>query len=91
MCHCNLVHALIPILQAMKKIPDATAAVDNVWEKLEKLPAWQVTKLWREKEVIGKVRKEGWTVDFATMMDLWHFKNSEFEQRFQKYKGGVIL
>ena len=37
--HYNLVHKFIPILQAMK-IPDANAAVDEEWEKLEQLPAW---------------------------------------------------
>ena len=76
----------------MKKIPDATAAVGNVWEKLEKLPAWQVTKVWSEEEAIEMAQTEGMTIHFATMMDFCHFKkNSEFEQRFQKYKGGVIL
>ena len=27
------------------KIPDSCAAVEKEWEKLEKLPAWQVTKV----------------------------------------------
>ena len=31
------------VLQAMR-IPDANAAVDEEWEKLEKLPAWQITE-----------------------------------------------
>ena len=39
------------------KIPDAKAAVDKEWEKLEKLPAWQVTKVKSKKEVIGKAQK----------------------------------
>ena len=34
--HKNLVHKFIPVLQAMK-IPDAKAAVDKEWKKLEKL------------------------------------------------------
>ena len=34
--------------QAMK-IPDAQAAVDEKWEKLEKLPAWQMTKSKEQK------------------------------------------
>ena len=36
------------------KIPDAKAAVDKEWEKLEKLPVWQMTKVkrsfWKHKE-----------------------------------------
>ena len=33
--HYNHVHKFIPVHQAMK-IPDAKAAVENIWEKLEK-------------------------------------------------------
>ena len=36
--HCNLVHKFAPMPQAMN-IPDAKAAVDKEWEKLEKFPA----------------------------------------------------
>ena len=42
--HHNLVHKFMPIHQAMQ-IPDVKAAVDKEREKLEKLPAWQVTKV----------------------------------------------
>ena len=38
--HYNLVHKFIPMPQAMK-IP----AVDKEWEKLEKISAWNLTKL----------------------------------------------
>ena len=37
--HYNLVHKFIPLPQAMKN-PDATAAVDQEWKKLETTPAW---------------------------------------------------
>ena len=40
---CNLVHKLLPMPQAMK-IPAAEAAVDKEWGRLEKIPAWNVTK-----------------------------------------------
>ena len=36
--------------QAMT-FPDAKAAVDKEWEKLEGLPAWQLTKVKSNKEV----------------------------------------
>ena len=42
--HYNLVHKFIPMPQAMK-IPAAKAAVDKEWEKLEKIPAWDIIKI----------------------------------------------
>ena len=48
--HHNLVHKFISMPQTMK-IPAATAAVDKEWEKLEKIPAWNTTKV-RSKEVV---------------------------------------
>ena len=40
----NLVHKFIPMPQAMK-IPAAKAAVDKEWETLEKISAWNLTKV----------------------------------------------
>ena len=42
--HHNLAHKFMPIHQAMQ-IPGAKAAVDKECEKLETLPAWQMTKV----------------------------------------------
>ena len=56
--HYILVHKFIHMLQAMK-IPDVKAAVENDGEKLEKIPAWQLTKVRKKKEVIVEARKEG--------------------------------
>ena len=44
--------------QAMK-IPAAKAAVDKEWEKLEKIPAWDLTKVRNESEVIDEARTKG--------------------------------
>ena len=44
MIHHNLVHKFIPMPQAMK-IPDAKAAVDKEWKKLETIPEWQPEKV----------------------------------------------
>ena len=44
--------------QAMK-IPAAKAAVDNEWEKLEKIPAWDRTKVRSKEEVIDEAKDEG--------------------------------
>ena len=50
--HYNLVHKFIPMHQAMKN-PAAKAAVDKEWEKLEKILAWNLTKV-RSSEVRKK-------------------------------------
>ena len=84
--HCNLLHKLIPMLQAMK-IPAAKAAVDKEWEKFEKISAWNLTKVRSKKEVIDEAR----TVHFASLMDICHLKNAELEAKHQKYKGRVVL
>ena len=51
MSHYNLGHKFIPMPQAMK-IPDAKAAVDKKWKKLEAFPAWDVRKVKSKKEVM---------------------------------------
>ena len=42
--HYNLVHKFIPMPQAMQNFA-AKAAVDKKWEKLEKISAWNLTKV----------------------------------------------
>ena len=59
--------------------------------KLEKIPAWQETKVRNKKEVIDEARSKGRKVQFATLMDLCHLENSELEAPYQKYKGRVVL
>ena len=83
--HYNFVQKFIPMPQAMK-IPDAKAAVGKEWKKLETIPAWDVRKVKSKKEVIKRHRKTTTKVHFASLMDLCHLKNSEFEPQFQKYK-----
>ena len=67
--HCNLVHKFIPMPQAMK-IPAAKAAVDKEWEKLEKISAWNLTKVISKKQVIDEARTSGATVHYASLMDI---------------------
>ena len=47
--HYNLVHKFVPMPQAVK-IPAAKAAVDKEWEKLEKISAWNLTKVKSKSE-----------------------------------------
>ena len=59
--------------------------------KLDKIPAWQMTKVRNKKDVIAEARNEGRTVHFASLMDVCHPENSELEPHVQKYKGRVVL
>ena len=88
--HYNLVHKLISVLQAMK-IPAAKAAVDKEWDKLEKIPAWDLTKVSRKSVVIDEARTKGAKVHFASLMEICHLKNAELETKHQKYKGRVVF
>ena len=52
------------------KILEAKAAVVKEWEKLEKISAWNLTKVKSKKEVIDEARMSGTTVYFASLMDM---------------------
>ena len=73
------------------KIPDAKAAVDKEWKKLEIIPAWLLEKVKSNKEVILEAQRDKKNVHFATLMDICHLQNAEFEPDFQKHKGRVVL
>ena len=73
------------------KITSGKAAMDKEWEKLEKIPAWNLTKLRSKKEVIDEARTSGATVHFASLMDICHLNNAELEATHQKYKRRVVL
>ena len=88
--HYNLVHKSIPMPQAMK-ILTAKAAVDKECEKLQKISAWNLTKVTSKKQVIEEARTSGATVHFASLMDICHLKIAELEAKHQKYKGRVVL
>ena len=66
------------------KIPAVKAAVDKEWEKLEKISAWNLTKVKSKKEVIDEARTKGATIHFASLMDICHLKNAELEAKHQK-------
>ena len=83
MTHYNLVHNFILVPQT-KKIPDAKAAVDKEWKKLETIPAWQMEKVKSEKEVILEAQRDKKKVHMATLMDICHLENAELEPKSQK-------
>ena len=86
----NMWFKFIPMLQAMK-IPAATSAVDKEWEKLEKIPAWNLTKVRSKSEVIDEARTKGVKVHFASLMDICHLKKAELDTKNQKHKGRVVF
>ena len=88
--HYNLEHKFISMPQAMK-IPAAKAAVDKEWEKLEKTPAWDLTKVRSKSEVIDEARTKGAKVHFASLMDICHLKNAELEAKHQKFQDRVVF
>ena len=88
--HYKICAQFFPMPQAMK-IPAAKEAVDKEWEKLEKISAWNLTKVRSEEEVIDGARTLGAKVHFASLMDMCHLKNAELEAKHQKYKGRVVL
>ena len=65
--------------------------MDKEWEKLEKIPAWNITQVRSKSEVIDEARTKGRKVHFASLMDICHLKTAELEPKFQKYKGRVVL
>ena len=90
MTHYNLVHKFIPMPQAMR-LPDAKAAVDKEWKKLEPIPAWKLRKVKSKKEVILEARRDKRESPFVTLNDMCRLKNAALEPTLQKYNGRVLL
>ena len=55
--HHNLVHKFLLLVPQAVKIPAVEAAVDKEWETLEKISAWNLTKVRNKKEVIDEARR----------------------------------
>ena len=71
----RLVHKFISMPQAMK-IPDAKAAVDKEWKKVETILAWQLGKVKSKKDDFQEAQRDEKKVHFATLMDICHLKNA---------------
>ena len=54
------------------------------WKKLEKISAWNLTKVRSKSEVIDEARTKGIKVHFASLMDICHLKNAELETKAPK-------
>ena len=58
---------------------------------MDKISAWNLTKVKSKKQVIDEARTSGASVHFESLMDICHLKNAELEAKHQKYKGRVVL
>ena len=58
---------------------------------MEKISAWNLTKVRSKKEVIDEARNKGAKVHFASLMDICHLKNAELEAKHQKIQQVVLL
>ena len=88
--HDNLVHKFIPMPQGFDKSSSKGSGGQGMG-KVEKISAWNLTRVSSKKEVIDEARTSGATVHFASLMDICHLKNAELEAKHQKYTGRVVL
>ena len=86
----RLVHKFTSMPQAMK-IPDAKAAVDKGWKKVETILAWQLGKVKSKKDDFQEAQRDEKKVHFATLMNICHLKNAALQLQFQKCQGRVVL
>ena len=79
MSHYNKVHepSLIPKAMTM---PEAEAAVFEEWTKLQKILAWDESKVTCQAEVIHIAKLDGKTVHFATFMELCHLRSQSWRK-----------
>ena len=64
----------------------AKAAVDKECEKLEKISAWNLTKVKSKKKVIDEAIMSGATVHFPSLMDICHLKMLNWRQNTRNTK-----
>ena len=84
--HENLAHMPLPTHPPAMNIPDAKASADKVCEKARNVDSMASDESEEPKKFFGGAQKEGRIVHFATLLDLCHLKNSDLEQKFQKYR-----
>ena len=88
--HYNLVHKKFSYASSYENSSSKFSSGQGMG-KLEKIPAWDLTRVKNKKEVIDEARMKGAKVHFASLMVICHLKNAEMETKHQKYKGRVVL
>ena len=84
--HCNLKYKFNQMSQVMKT-PAAKTAEDKEWEKLEKIPTWDVKKVRTKSKMIDEVRTKRTKGHFVSRMFICHLKNAKLVTKHQIYKG----
>ena len=91
--HCNITIWYTNLFLCLKpwRFPQQKQQWKKNGRKLEKIPAWDLTKVRSKKEVIDEARTKGAKVHAASLMDICHLKNAELETKHLKYKGRVVF
>ena len=90
MSHYNKVHEPILIPKAMT-MPEANAAVDEEWKTLQKISAWDESKVTCQAEMIQREKLEGKTVHFATFMELCHLRSQSWRKSAKSANKEYVL
>ena len=90
MTQYNLVHKFVPMPQAMT-IPDAMAAVDKEWKKLETISAWNLENVKSKKEVILEAQRDKKESPLCHIDKHISPQKCKIGTKLQKYKGRVVL
>ena len=77
-------------MQDAMTIPAVRAAVDKVWNKLNKLPAWDRAEVEAKADVVGEARSRQVLVLFC-ISDGFLPKHSELAEHLPQYEGRVVL
>ena len=88
--HYNLVHKFIPMRQSHKNSSSKGSSGQGMG-KMEKISAWNLTKVRSKKQVIDEARTKGAKVHIASLMDICHLKMLNWRQSTKKYEGRVVL
>ena len=64
----------------------STSSCGQGMGKLEKISAWNLTKVRSKKEVIDEARTSGAKVHFASLMDICHLKMLNWRQNTESFK-----
>ena len=84
------VHTPLPIPKALQ-IPDAKAALEKEWTKLENKKAWDISTVQPRAKVIRDAKASGRSVHFGSLMDLCHIKNSQMGEEFWSFEGRTVF
>ena len=78
-----MVHTPVPIPKALL-IPDAKAALDKEYDKLNRIEAWDMSKVQSKRVIQEKAKRTGKTIHIGELMELCHLKNSQLEKKISK-------